>query len=502
MAASPTRPTAESRTRPARPTPSSTVTAAGPAVAIAVAVSGGRDSTALLHCTARAAKATGVRVHALHVHHGLQADADRWARQLAARCRRWARAGLPVTLHLRRLEGAPGPGDSVEAWARRGRYLALAEMARGAGCDSVLLAHHREDQAETVLLQLLRGGGARGLAAMPAAAERDGIRWLRPWLAQPRRAIEAYLARHRLRWVEDASNADPRHARSRLRTRVWPALAQSFTDAAAVLGSAASRAAEEADCLHALADIDAVACVDADGALRVAPWLRLPPARRVNLLRHRLRAWLGRGAPHSLVDRLMDELAPGRVGAWPSPRGVLRLYRGRLLVHGPAVSAPARAGAAAQPGGAGEAAPGLADDLTRLPAGRTAGEGTGDGTPAAAELALDLRRPGHYPLTGWGGALVVRDVAEGGVALCRLADVRVTPRRAGDRFQCHADGPPRVLKKQFQSLGVPAWRRDGPVLRDVDGEPLFVAGLGLDARARAPVGRPQRAVSWMPDAGR
>ncbi len=491
MAALPTRPTAESRIRPARPTPFGTVAAAGPAVAIAVAVSGGRDSTALLHCTARAAKAAGVQVHALHVHHGLQSDADRWARRLATRCRRWARAGLPLTLHVRRLAGAPASGDSVEAWARRGRYLALAEMARAAGCDTVLLAHHREDQAETVLLQLLRGGGARGLAAMPAAAERDdGIRWLRPWLAQPRRAIEAYLARHRLRWIEDASNADLRHARSRIRARVWPVLVRSFADAALVLGSAASRAAEEAACLQSLADIDAQGCVDAGGALRVAPWLRLPPPRRANLLRHWLRVGLGRGAPHTLVDRLMDELAPGRTAVWQAPGGTLRVYRGRVTCkQSPVRSSPSADGTS--PGDA-------MADMAQAMAGRAVGEGAA----CPAELALDLRPPGRYPLPGWDGALVVSDVAEGGVAIGRLSDVRVTPRRAGDRFQSHAGGPPRMLKKQFQSLGVPAWRRDGPVLRDADGVPLFVAGLGLDARARAPAGRPQRAVSWVPDAGR
>lgn len=430
---------------------------------MAVAFSGGHDSTALLHCTVHAARALGLQVHALHVHHGLQADADRWQRHVQAQCRRWARAGLPLHLHLRRLHGAPGAGDSVEAWARRERYRALAAMAREAGCDTVLLAQHRRDQAETVLLQLLRGAGARGRAAMPAAAERDGIRWLRPWLAQPRTAIEAYLRRHRLRWVDDASNAEPRFARSRLRTAVWPVLEQAFPDAAVALAAAADRAAEEAACLRDLAALDAMTAVDGAGALRLAAWQALPAPRRANLLRHWLADRLGRGAPDTLLRRLAAELPGATRGAWPAPGGALRLHRGHLHWRAEA----------------------------------EAGRGE-----AAAATVHDLRRPGRHRLPGWPGTLRVRKVDSGGVALAQLAAVTVTPRRAGDRFQRHPAGPPRGLKKQFQDAGVPAWRRDGPVLRDAAGAPLFVAGLGLDARARVSAGGAQRELDWEPDAGR
>ena len=125
---------------------------------IAVATSGGRDSAALLHCTVRAAAALGVQVTALHVHHGLVAGADEWVAHVRRQALRWG-AGFD----MRRLKGVPGPGDSIEAWARRERYAALAEMAHAAGCPLVLLAHHRRDQAETWLLQALRGAGPAGL---------------------------------------------------------------------------------------------------------------------------------------------------------------------------------------------------------------------------------------------------------------------------------------------------------------------------------------------------
>jgi tRNA(Ile)-lysidine synthase len=172
---------------------------------------------------------------------------------------------------------------------------------------------------------------------MPAAAWRDGIAWLRPWREQPRAAVEAYLRRHRLRWVDDASNDDPRFARNRLRRAVWPALDAAFPGAEAALASAAARAADEAAALGELAALDASsACLD--DVLVVRAWLALSPARRVLLLRHVVERWAGRGAPETLVRRLARELPRCPSGQWPAPGGVLRLRRGRLAYRadGPA----------------------------------------------------------------------------------------------------------------------------------------------------------------------
>lgn len=291
---------------------------------IAVAVSGGRDSTALLHATLCAARPLGIQVHALHVHHGLQPQADAWPSAVRAQCRRWG-----AQFHLTRLQGRPAPAESVEAWARRERYAALAAMAQAAGCDAVLLAQHRRDQAETVLLQLMRGAGARGLAAMPAAVQRAGITWLRPWRDHPRQAIEAYVQRHRLGYVDDASNHDPRFARNRLRQAVWPALDAAFPGAEAALASAAGRAADEASALRELAESDALA-VCPTGDLIVSAWLALSAARRVLQLRQAIERWTGQGAPQTLVQRLSADLPRCPSGQWPAPGGWLRLRRGRL----------------------------------------------------------------------------------------------------------------------------------------------------------------------------
>jgi len=423
---------------------------------VAVAVSGGPDSTALWHATARAARGTGLRVIGLHVHHGLLPQADGWLAHLRQQARRWAAAGLPVALDWRHLDGAPARGDSIEAWARRGRHAALADMAQAHGASLLLLAHHRRDQAETFLLQALRGAGPAGLSAMPLAQPRGGLVWARPWLAQPAEAITAYVRRHRLRCVQDPSNADPRFARSRLRHGPWAALEAAFPDAQATLSAATRRAQEAASCLQALAALDLPACLAPDGSLRRAPWLALSAARRANLLRAWLAGDAGLPVPDSLVQRLLAELPRAAAGsAWPGPGGLLRLHAGALHTLPPETPAP-------------------------VPPER---------------LAIDLRRPGRHPVPPWGGHFVVTSVAQGGLAPELLRQAELRPRRGGERFQAAPGSLPRSLKLQFQAAGVPAWQRGGPLL--FAGERLlFVPGLGLDARCLAPAGSPMRGLRW------
>jgi tRNA(Ile)-lysidine synthase len=426
-----------------------------------VAVSGGRDSLALWHAAASAARALGgIDVVGLHVHHGLQPQADAWPRQLQQRARRWAARGLPVSLRWRRLDGAPARGDSVEAWARRERYAALAAMADEAGATLVLLAHHRRDQAETVLLQLLRGAGPAGLAAMPAGASRRGLVWARPWLDQPRTAVEAYLRRHWLHPVDDPSNADPRWARNALRLRVWPALTAAFPGAEAALAASARRLHEAAQCLAELAESDLQRCRGADGVLLVAAWAALSPARRANALRRWLNERAG-AAPDALVARLLHELPPARLGRWPAPGGTLRLHQGVL---------------------------------------RFACDGAGN-VQIAAEgpaLTIDLSRCGHHPIPGWHGSFEVRRTAAGGIAVAELRHCTLKPRAGGEQLQRAPGTPPRRLKKQFQAEGVPPWQRGGPLVHGETGL-LYVPGLGIDARRVAPPGQPMRSLRWVPD---
>jgi tRNA(Ile)-lysidine synthase len=295
---------------------------------VAVATSGGADSTALLHCTLRMARALGIEVVALHVHHGLMPQADDWQRQVAGQARRWGAAFATA-----RAQGAPAAGDSVEAWARRVRYPLLADLARDQGCPLVLLAHHRRDQAETFLIQALRGGGAAGLASMPRTMQRHGVAWARPWLDQSRTAIERYVKVHRLAFVHDPSNDDLRYARGRLRRRLWPVLHEAFSDAETTLARAAARAADDAAVLAEVMQADVHTLVAADGALDVRAWHSLSAPRRILVLR----AWLGdvlpEPVPETLVRRLAEELPRCRHAEWPAGVGRVLLRRGRLLAE-------------------------------------------------------------------------------------------------------------------------------------------------------------------------
>ena len=438
---------------------------------VAVAVSGGRDSIALLHSTLRHAADLGLQVLALHVNHGLMPQADQWQRELNKRCANWAKRGAPLRLVHERIVDKPGRGESVEAWARRERYSALRRMALAAGCDCVLLAHHRRDQAETFLLQALRGGGVAGIAGMPLAVFREGIFWLRPWLAQPRDAIDAYVKRHRLRFVEDHSNADSRWARNRLRNQVWPALTQAFPQAELVIGDAARWAGLASSCLQELAAMDLDVVTDEQG-LVLERWLHLSPARRNNALRAWLHRSAGRASPASLVERLLSE--------WPDSNDPLKARGGRVW-DWDADRIAARHG-----------------HLLFLcqSAGRTASPALPDQSETPSLLAIGSA--GRYRLAQWSGSLLVEPVAASGIALARLAWVELRARAGGEQFQSGPHRPPRSLKKQFQASDIPAWARNGPLVY-AGGQLIYVAGLGLDARAVVEQGANLMSLAWQPE---
>jgi tRNA(Ile)-lysidine synthase len=422
---------------------------------VAVAVSGGRDSMALLHCLARAAQPQGVQVWALHVHHGLQAQADEWAAFVERTCKRWAGKGLPLQFAMQRLQGRPARGQSVEAWARAGRYKALAEMAREGGCDVIALAHHRADQAETFLLQALRGAGAAGLASMPASAVRDGITWVRPWLEQPREAIEAYVRTYRIRFVDDASNADPRFARNRLRLQVMPALRSAFADADTALATAATQAARARALIDEVAHADLATACD-ENVLVQERWQGLSAVRQ----RECLRAWLAPHAEHGVADALLDRLLRELPGKQPARwqldgGGELRRYRGRITLCLASAAVPVL-------------------------------------WPCAAEVD----RVGTHAVPGFGALLRVSKTRSAGMPLALLHDATWRAREAAQQFQRAPATPPRSLKKQYQTAGVPAWSRDAPLLVSADGQLLFVPGLGTDARALAAAGQPRVSLSW------
>ena len=302
--------------------------AAPAATGFCVAYSGGMDSTVLLHL-ARAAALP--KLTAVHVHHGLQAAADDWAAQCAAQCADWQ---LPMQLIRVAVQSSHPKGP--EAAAREARYTALqAHLPGGA---ALMTAHHAADQAETLLLRLLRGTGIEGMAAMRSVTSSGATLW-RPLLGVRRELLLAYAQRHRLRWIEDPHNSDPRYARSWLRAQVMPLLRQRWPDADAQLARAAEHAADASSLLAGLAASLLARVRGEAGGLSVSGLLTLTAAERRLLLRH----WLQQlGLPpaftHTLQQLESDVLSASSTAmpllCWPG--GEFRRYRDTLHA-GPAL---------------------------------------------------------------------------------------------------------------------------------------------------------------------
>jgi tRNA(Ile)-lysidine synthase len=300
----------------------------GPRPSVMLAFSGGMDSSALAHALVRARRRLGA-LRLVHVDHGLQAASGDWARHCAKRARAWR---VPFETLRARIEVRRG--ESPEAAARAARYALLAQALQPG--EVLVTAQHRDDQVETLLLQLFRGAGVAGLAAMPPIARFGPGRIARPCLETARAEIESYARRRGLTWIEDPSNELTRFDRNFLRHRVLPGIRARWQGVDEAVARSARHMAEAASLLDLLARRDLATCADGAG-LNVAALRALPAARR----RHALRAFIQRAgleAPSAVKLREMSvALLAARADAQPAvdwPGGVLRRRSGRLEVAG------------------------------------------------------------------------------------------------------------------------------------------------------------------------
>lgn len=424
-----------------------------PGAVIAVAVSGGRDSIALLHALARRRRAAV----ALAIDHGLHPDAAQWV-ECARAC---AQAlGVPLQAGAVALTGVARRGQ--EEAARVARYRRLGELCRDAGANVLALAHHLDDVAETVLLQALRGAGLAGIAAMPTLAAEAGGPWRwRPLLELPRASIDAYVATHALRYVEDPSNGDTRFVRNALRLQVLPQIARHFPAYRQTLARLAANAAEAAELLAAVTDGDLAAVGEVDPLLgetvRLSRWLALPPARQALVLR----AWLARHGLRAPARARLAEMQRQLARAAPDAAVLLtheghhvRRYRDWIVL---------------------------------------AQRGAATATAATGDVAIRWRGESVIELPQLGGRLRIaeegRDGAYG-VARAALASLPLVlrARRGRERLQMTVTGPSRSLKNLFQEHGVPNWQRVRLPLAYLDGRLLWVAGIGFDVRVAVTAG--------------
>jgi tRNA(Ile)-lysidine synthase len=244
----------------------------------AVALSGGADSTALL--VACAIRWQG-RVHAVHVHHGLQGAADGFEAHCVILCER-----MQVPLVVQHVNAAHAVGESPEDAARKARYRALTEALQNnwdGQIKHMVLAQHADDQVETLLLALSRGAGLPGLACMPAVAERHGVTLHRPWLEVPGFVVREALKAAGETWVEDLTNTDTRYTRNRIRAKLLPVIEQAFPSFRHTFARSASHAAQAQTLLQEMAEQD----VQQVGNPPVIKALQqLSEARQSNVLRH------------------------------------------------------------------------------------------------------------------------------------------------------------------------------------------------------------------------
>ncbi|MCG3146288.1 MAG: tRNA(Ile)-lysidine synthase [Gammaproteobacteria bacterium] len=416
--------------------------------ALAVAYSGGRDSTVLLHVLREIAAPGTIR--AIHVHHNLHPLAERWADLCARQCAEWN-----IPLELLRIDARPPRGESPEAWARRARYEALGAALRQG--EALLTAHHQQDQAETLLLQLVRGAGPAGLSAMPRLTGLGGRPHLRPLIDAPASLIADYAGERRLTWVEDPSNAETRYDRNFVRRRVLPVLEERWPRAAATVARAATWQAEAADLLHTLAGVDLAAAAGATPhRLRLEALTALPASRRHNLLRGWLKG-LALPLPSAAQLREVDRmLAARRDGAgctrW---RGVeLRRFHDELIAMSP---------------------------LPRF-------------TPGGPIPW----RPGEQGLWLPAGTLTASRRRGGGLAQSALAGRRtsVRYRAGGERLRLRAAGPARPLKLLLQEWRVPPWLRDRLPLLYLEDALAAVADRAIAAEFQAGPGAEGWELEW------
>ncbi len=395
-----------------------------------IAYSGGLDSHVLLHALAAVRdRLPAETLCAVHVNHGLSPAADEWAEHCLAVC-----DSLDIPCRILHVDAHPGKGESPEAAARNARYQAISFLMEAT--DGLLTAHHQNDQAETVLLQLLRGGGPRGLAAMP---RRDvfGSGWRgRPLLDFSRDDLQSYAQSEQLCWIEDESNYDTGIERNFLRHKVIPLLRSHWPALGKTLSRVAAHSAEAAELLDQLAAQDFV--TGPEGELDINRLKMLPPVRQRNLLRYWIRQ-SGLPLPDSIhLQRIIDEILPAAADASPlvSWAGAeVRRYRDRLYAMAPLPL----------------------HDSSRIH----------DWDMAGAFHLPDGSVLHALPVTGQG----IKHV------LCQNARVTVRFRRGGERCRPAGRTHTRQLKKLLQEQGIPPWQRERIPLIYLGDELAAVVGL-------------------------
>lgn len=412
---------------------------------LVLGLSGGLDSCVLLHLLVSARHRHSFRLRAIHINHGISPNADDWAEFCAALCASCEVAFSAECVHVPRDSGL-----GIEAAAREARYrILLAQPA-----DAVVLAHHRDDQAETLLLQLLRGAGVKGLAAMPQVSSgRPAM--LRPLLDVSRSALEAYADAHGLQWIEDESNLDLAYDRNFLRHHVFPEIEKRFPACRTTLARSAGHFAEAAELLDEVAAADAAVYIKEGGLIIVGLRVLSGPRGR-NLLRY----WLA-----------------GHLAAPPSTRRLQEVHRQLLNAR-----ADAQLRVVLEDG-----------EVRRY-----------------REMAVFEKNAGAQPLhCTWrgepemklpGGVLTFECAMGQGISASHVAGrLEIRSRSGGERFRPDSRRPTRSLRHLLQEAGMPPWERQSLPLIYAADRLAVVPGIGVACDLQAAEGEEGWVICWKRD---
>ncbi|MBC3934879.1 tRNA lysidine(34) synthetase TilS [Undibacterium sp. CY7W] len=415
------------------------------APSLAVAYSGGLDSSVLLTLAHAYCRQHQIPLHAFHVHHGLSPNADDWLAHCEAKCRE-----LGIVFRAARVKVDLSSGLGTEASARKERYAALGQLCIAHGVGHILTAHHQDDQAETILMQMLRGSGLAGLSGMDLTNAAPGLLGtpdlviIRPLLESNREELEQFQRLYDLDFVEDESNTDVRYRRNALRHRVMPILEEIYPGFAARMSRGARHVSAARDLIEEMAVSDLAQCTQ-DDQLQLARLVALGKSRAAHVFRH----WLSQQGVrlpstarlHEIFKQLFDAKSDARIEIHCGEH-VLHRYRDAVYLQ--------------QVGGS----------LSGLD-----------------EVGFSWNGESSLAFPAYGGVLHF-ELAEQGISSEWLSrhSLVLHLRRGGERMKLAIDRPTRDMKSHFQSLNIPFWVRSELPFVSAGAELLYAAQVGMNAK--------------------
>ena len=423
---------------------------------LVLALSGGVDSIVLLQILYHLSQRLSFRLSALHVEHGISPHARQWTDFCQDYCN-----NLGISLAVFHLSIKKQPQESLEATARRARYAVFNKIS----ADFIVLAHHLDDQVETLQLQLLRGAGLRGLAGMPIMRRLNPVgtvKLLRPLLTISRDSIQDYAERNELKWVTDESNSDTTYHRNFLRHQIFPLLEQRYPAYRETITRTSRHIGEAIQLLDVLAENDRQWVMVA-GDIHVEQLRKLDFLRAKNLLRYIF-------SQHDIIQPSTLKLEEILRQLWTvKPDNHLHLIFGEVEIR-------------------------LFKNVVKL-------------LPKAKSLDQEQDQlfywhgEPNWQIEQLDGVIKWSNCIGAGIDSKKLMENPVIARlrKGGERFQPNCKRPRRSLKKFFQEAAIPEWERNNlPLLLSGD-QLVWVAGIGIDCEFQALPGEPSLMPSWHPN---